>query len=108
MLARFHLCWDTIAPRMQWEAERGFSGVVLVARDGAVAFHQAYGLANRDKKIPMRPDTIFAIGSTPIDFTKAGILLLAERRKLTLDAELGVHQHHAVAGGLEHALRALQ
>jgi CubicO group peptidase (beta-lactamase class C family) len=32
----------------------------------------------------MRPDTILAIGSTPIDFTKAGILLLTERGKLKL------------------------
>lgn len=33
----------------------------------------------------MKVDTILAIGSTPIDFTKAGILLLAERGKLSLD-----------------------
>jgi CubicO group peptidase (beta-lactamase class C family) len=69
---------------MQWEADHGFSGVVLVARDGKIAFHKAYGLANREKQIPMRPDTILAIGSTPIDFTKAAILLLIERGKLKL------------------------
>jgi len=77
--------WDTIGERMQWEADRGFAGVVLVARDGQVVFQKAYGLANREKNIPMRVDTILAIGSTPIDFTKAGILLLAERGKLSLD-----------------------
>ena len=76
--------WDTLDARMNWEAKHGYSGVVLVARDGKVAFHKAYGLANRDKKIAMRPDTILAIGSTPIDFTKAGILLLAQRGKLKL------------------------
>jgi CubicO group peptidase (beta-lactamase class C family) len=76
--------WETIEARMQWEAERGFSGVVLVARDGKVAFHMAYGMANREKKISMRTDSILAIGSTPIDFTKAGILLLADRGKLEL------------------------
>jgi hypothetical protein len=66
---------------MQWEADHGYAGVVLVARDGKVVFHKAYGMANREKNIPMRPDTILAIGSTPIDFTKAGILLL----KIDLD-----------------------
>lgn len=76
--------WDTLEARMKWEADQGFSGVVLVARDGEVVFHKAFGMANREKQIAMRPDTILAIGSTPIDFTKAGILLLAERGKLTL------------------------
>jgi CubicO group peptidase (beta-lactamase class C family) len=83
--------WDTLESRMKWEADHGFSGVVLVARDGKIAFHQAYGMANRDKSIAMRPDTILAIGSTPIDFTKAGILLLAERGKLDLSDLLSKH-----------------
>jgi CubicO group peptidase (beta-lactamase class C family) len=74
--------WDTIEARMQWEAGHGFSGVVLVARDGKIAFHKAYGMADRKKQIPMRTDTILAIGSTPIDFTKAGILLLIEQGRL--------------------------
>jgi CubicO group peptidase (beta-lactamase class C family) len=77
--------WDSLDGRIKWEVKQGFSGVVLVARDGKVVYHQAHGLANREKKIAMRPDTILAIGSTPIDFTKAGILLLAERGKLSLD-----------------------
>jgi CubicO group peptidase (beta-lactamase class C family) len=75
---------DSLDARMTWEVEHGFAGVVLVARNGAVVFHKAYGQANRDKQIAMRPDTIFGIGSTPIDFTKAAILLLAERGKLRL------------------------
>jgi CubicO group peptidase (beta-lactamase class C family) len=76
--------WDALEARLNWEADHGFSGVVLVARDGKVVLHKAYGLANREKKIAMRPDTILAIGSTPIDFTRAGILLLADRGKLKL------------------------
>ncbi len=83
--------WDSFDARMDWEAEQGFSGVVLVARDGAIKFHKAYGMADRDKKIAMRPDTILAIGSTPIDFTKAGILLLADRGKLSLDDSITKH-----------------
>jgi CubicO group peptidase (beta-lactamase class C family) len=77
--------WESVDDRMKWEADQGFSGVVLVARDGAIVFHKAYGMANRDKNIAMRPDSILAIGSTPIDFTKAGILVLAERGKVRLD-----------------------
>ncbi|HQR07545.1 MAG TPA: serine hydrolase [Gemmatales bacterium] len=76
--------WDTLKDRMKWESEHGFTGVVLVARDGQILLHEAYGMANRDKQIPMKHDTILAIGSTPIDFTKAGILLLAQQGKLNL------------------------
>ena len=77
--------WDSLDQRMQWEVGQGFSGVVLIARDGDVVFHKAYGLANRDKQIAMRPDSVLAIGSTPIDFTMAGVLLLIERGKLQLN-----------------------
>jgi D-alanyl-D-alanine carboxypeptidase len=40
-----------------------FSGVVLIARNGAPIFQAAYGLADREKKIPNRTDTRFNIGS---------------------------------------------
>jgi CubicO group peptidase (beta-lactamase class C family) len=83
--------WDSLDARMKWEADQGFSGVLLVARDGKTAFHKAYGMANREKRIAMRPDTILAIGSTPIDFTKAAILLLAERSKLSLTDPITKH-----------------
>jgi CubicO group peptidase (beta-lactamase class C family) len=79
------LTWETVEERLDQEAESGFSGVVLLARNGEVALEKAYGLANREDMIANSPETIFAIGSTPIDFTKAGILLLAEQHKLSLD-----------------------
>ena len=78
------LSWQTLSDRMTWEADHGFSGVVLVVRDGAIAFHQAYGQSDRHQKIAMRPDTIFAIGSTPIDFTMAAVLKLVDMGKLQL------------------------
>lgn len=76
--------WDTLDERMQWEVQQGFSGVVLVARDGQIAYHQAFGMANREQQIPLRPDSVFAVGSTPIDFTMAAVLLLVDRGQLTL------------------------
>ena len=91
------LAWDSIQDRMQWEAEHGFSGVVLVAREGKVVFAKAYGMANREKGIPMRVDTVMGIGSTPIDFTKAGILLLAERGKLKLSDPITKYFHDVPA-----------
>jgi CubicO group peptidase (beta-lactamase class C family) len=76
--------WANLENRWDELGEAGFSGVILVVRDGKIALHKAYGLANRESKVPNTIDTIFAIGSTPIDFTKVGILLLAERDKLQL------------------------
>ena len=78
------LTWENLGARLQAEAADGFSGSVLVLRDAEVVLDRGYGMANRERKIPNRPDTIYAIGSTPIDFTLAGILLLAERGELDL------------------------
>ena len=60
--------------------------------NGKIAFLQAYGIANRDEsdRDAARHDPS-PIGSTPIDFTKAGILLLAERGKLNLSDLLSKH-----------------
>jgi CubicO group peptidase (beta-lactamase class C family) len=87
------VAWDSMADRMQWEVEHGFAGVVLVAREGKVVFAKAYGMANREKRIPMRVDTVLGIGSTPIDFTKVGILLLAERGKLKISDPITKYFH---------------
>jgi CubicO group peptidase (beta-lactamase class C family) len=74
--------WETLEDRLRKEEEAGFSGVVLVVRDNKVFLHQGYGLANRERQIPNSTKTVFAIGSTPIDFTKAAILKLADLGKL--------------------------
>ncbi len=74
---------------MAAEVTAGFSGAVLIVRGGKVVVDQGYGLANREERIPVRPDTIFAIGSTPIDFTRAGILLLVQQEFVGLEDELG-------------------
>ncbi|MCA9305012.1 MAG: serine hydrolase [Phycisphaerales bacterium] len=79
------LTWDTIPQRLEAMADRGYSGSVLIVRGGRVVLDDAFGFADREHNIPNRPDTIYCVGSTPIDFTKAAILLLNERGKLTLD-----------------------
>lgn len=79
------ITWDGLAQRMEAEEAAGFAGALLVVRDGEVVVNEGYGMANREERIPCTPDTIFAIGSTPIDFTKAGILLLAQDGALDLD-----------------------
>jgi CubicO group peptidase (beta-lactamase class C family) len=75
--------WDTLAQRLDAEARDGFAGSVLVVHDGAVVLHEGYGLADRTVGVPVGPETIFAIGSVPIDFTKAAILKLEDTGKLS-------------------------
>jgi CubicO group peptidase (beta-lactamase class C family) len=79
------LTWETLPAWLEAEAEAGFTGSVLVVRDGEVVVDRGYGLANRELGLANTPDTIFAIGSQPIDFTHAGILWLAQEGKLRLD-----------------------
>lgn len=64
-----------------FEAE-GFSGVVLVERQGTLDFLQAYGYADRRRKIRNTPDTRFEMASLTKPFTAAAILKLQEEGKL--------------------------
>ncbi len=41
----------------------GFSGAVLVAKNGEIAARNGYGWADVKRQIPIKPDTIFDIGS---------------------------------------------
>ncbi len=66
-----------------------FSGVVLIAKDFKVLFHEAYGYADREKKIPNRKDTKFNLGSINKNFTRAAILKLEKEGKLSLDDTIG-------------------
>lgn len=79
------LNWDQLEEQLDQAAEQGFEGAVLVTRNGQVAFEKAYGFANREKQILNSMETIFAVGSAPIDFTHAGILLLKDDGKLSLE-----------------------
>ncbi len=62
-----------------------FSGVVLVARNDQVLVLEAYGFADRDKKIPNQKDTKFNLGSINKVFTRAAIFQLEKQGKLQLD-----------------------
>ena len=45
------------------EAERGFSGVVLVRYHGRILAERGYGVADRERDIPVRPDSAFELAS---------------------------------------------
>ena len=79
------ITWTNLDQRLTEEAAQGFSGSVLVVRNDSIVLSRGYGLADRENQIPIDTNTIFAIGSTPIDFTHAAILKLEELGKLSSD-----------------------
>jgi len=65
-----------------------FSGVVLVARNGAPEFERAYGMADREAAHPNDLETSFNLGSINKLFTSIAIQQLAAAGKLSIDSSL--------------------
>ena len=66
-----------------------FAGAVLVANDGKTLFAQAYGLADREHKLPNTLQTRFTIASMNKMFTAVATMQLVQAGKLALDDPLG-------------------
>ncbi len=62
----------------------GYSGAVLVAKDGTVLLKKAYGLADRETNQPYTIDMVSCIGSVTKQFTAAAILKLEMEGRLTV------------------------
>ena len=64
--------------------------VVLVAKDGKLAYHKAFGYTNFDKKEPVTPDMVYDLASvTKISATTVSVMKLYEQGKIDLDKTLG-------------------
>ncbi|MDL5050159.1 serine hydrolase domain-containing protein [Oscillatoria amoena NRMC-F 0135] len=59
--------------------------VVLIVRNGKVAYHQAYGYSDTDSKKPMQRDNIFRIASQTKAITSLAVMMLFEEGKFLLD-----------------------
>jgi len=62
----------------------GFSGVALVGKGAETLYLKAFGYADRDKEIPLKPDDQFMIASVSKGFTAAAILKLEEEGRLSI------------------------
>jgi CubicO group peptidase (beta-lactamase class C family) len=56
--------------------EAGFGGVVLVARGDEIVLHKGYGLADRERNVPMSTRTVFPLGTMSRSFLEDAILQL--------------------------------
>ncbi len=62
---------------------------LMIVREGKPIKSAAYGLANLELKSPAKLETVFEIGSITKQFTSAGILLLQEEGKLSVEDKIG-------------------
>ncbi|MEO6181720.1 MAG: serine hydrolase domain-containing protein [Verrucomicrobiota bacterium] len=71
---------------------RGVPGLALaIIRDGKTIKTAAYGWANVELKSPVKTETVFEIGSVTKQITAAGILLLQQQGKLSVDDKISNH-----------------
>ena len=69
-------------------ATSNFAGSVLVQKDGRSIFEQSYGLADREKALPISSRTEFHIASLSMQFTAAAILRLVDQRRINLETKV--------------------
>jgi len=57
---------------------------ILVAKHGEIVYAKAFGSANLELNVPLRPEMVFDLGSITKQFTAVAILQLGEHGKLAL------------------------
>ena len=60
-------------------------GVALIAKNGKIVHHQAYGFANLDASVKMQENAIFRIASQTKAIVSVAVLQLVEQGKIRLD-----------------------
>ena len=75
-----------ISAWIQGDVDKGIvpGAVVMVLRKGKIAYYEAFGYRDKEKKIPMTRDSIFRLASMTKPFTSLAIMMLAEEGKIQL------------------------
>lgn len=64
--------------------------MIIVTRNGRTLFRKAYGMADLERNIPLRPEMVLRLGSLTKQFTAAAIMLLADEGKLAVIDEITI------------------
>jgi N-acyl-D-amino-acid deacylase len=59
---------------------------LAISHNGALVLARSFGWADRERRVPARPETLFAIASVSKSLTAAAILKLVDQGRLDLDA----------------------
>ncbi len=68
------------------EAKRLPGAVLLIARNGKIAFYDAEGFQDRGSQTPMKKDSIFRVASMSKPITTVAAMILAEENKIDVGA----------------------
>src|SRR5438132_24515 len=74
---------DFITAQMDAQHIKGLS--LAVIRDNQIIKSAGYGMANVELCVPAKPETVYKIGSISKQFIAAGIMLLTQEGKISLD-----------------------
>src|SRR5438045_5032642 len=79
---------NRITQFFQSEVDKGAipGAVIVVARNGKIVYRQAIGYQDREKKIPMKVDSVFRIFSMTKPVTSVAVMMLAEEGKIDVMA----------------------
>jgi CubicO group peptidase (beta-lactamase class C family) len=82
-----------VAKAFQADVDKGLipGAVFLIARNGKVAYFEAVGFRDRDKKIPMSTDAIFQIASMTKPLTSVAMMMLVEEGKIQLNEPVSLY-----------------
>ncbi len=72
----------------------GFSGAMLILKEGQIILNKGYGMADKENQIPYTPKSVAPIGSVTKQFTATAILKLVELGKLNLTDSLSLYFKH--------------
>ena len=81
--------WESLADVVKRAEAAGLSGTIIARRNGAEVLRTAIGMSDPAAARRTALNTVYCIGSQPMDFTKTAILLLAQRGRLALDDSIG-------------------
>src|SRR5580704_7732239 len=75
-----------VTDTFQSEVDKGAipGAVVLIARNGKLAYFEAFGFQNRENKEPMKTDAIFRIASMSKPITSVAVMMLVEEGRIQL------------------------
>lgn len=72
----------------EFERQQAVGLAIGVIREGKVVYTAGYGLADRERNIPVTADTLFRWASISKPLTAVAAMQLVENRKLDLDADI--------------------
>jgi CubicO group peptidase (beta-lactamase class C family) len=67
------------------DANKISGAVLLVARDGQIAYFKSYGYQDNDKQVPMKKDSIFRMYSMTKSLTAVSVAMLKDEGKLAFN-----------------------